>query len=49
MLLLVQKLLAVVLPMDVQQAAAQRLQLAHRYRPSPHAADALTVTVDLPL
>ena len=49
MLLLVQQLLAIVLPVDVQQAAAQRFQLAHRHGPSVHPAGALAVAADLPL
>ena len=49
MLLLVQKLLAVVLAVDIQQAAAQHFQLSHRHRPPVHPADVFSVAVDLPL
>ena len=48
-LLLVQQLLAVVLTVDVQQAAAQGTQLRHRDGAAAHPADVFTVGVDLPL
>ena len=48
-LLLVQQLLAVMLAVDVQQAAAQRLQLSHRHGTAVYPAGALAVAADLAL
>ena len=49
MLLLVQKLLPVVLPMDIQQPRAQRPQLRHRHRPPVDTAHVFAVCLYLPL
>ena len=49
MLLLVQQLLPIVLPVDIQQPRTQSPQLPHRHRAAVDAADVLSVPVDLPL
>lgn len=46
-LLLVEQLLAIVLAVDVEQAAAERAQLRHGERPSVHAAGVFAVGVNL--
>ncbi|MPM74214.1 hypothetical protein SDC9_121199 [bioreactor metagenome] len=48
-LLLVQKLLSVVLAVDVQEVRPQRAQLGYRNRPAVDAAKVFAVHVDLPL
>ena len=48
-LLLVEQLLAIVLAVDVEQAAAERAQLRHGERPSVHAAGVFAVGVNLAL
>ena len=49
MLRFVQKLLPIVLTVDVQQAAAQGAQLGHGHGPPVAAADIFPVCVNLPL
>ena len=49
MLLLIQKLLSVVLAVDIQQGGAQAAELGHSHRPAVDPAGVPAVGVDLPL